>query len=505
MNKPMHALDALFLHAENGVTHMHIGSCSTFEGPAPSIDDMTQLIESKLPHLVRYRQVVRFVPAGLGHPVWVDDPHFNLSYHVRHSALPPPGDESDLENLMGRLMSQPLDRRRPLWETWMIEGLAGGRWALISKVHHCMVDGISGAGLMTLILDADPAAKTPAIKRWAPAPGPSDVQLALGAIVRLASTPARQVLALRFDATSARRARDQFGEVTAGLRSFGARTKTPPRLLSIEGDIGPHRRWAGSSCTLADIKIIRTALGGSVNDVVLAAISGAFRALLIERGDPIDDNVVLRSLVPVSVRAPDDRTANNQVSIIVAELPIGIADPRERLRAVSEQMGQLKSSHQATAGEAVVAAADFLPPPLLAFGTRVIMSLARKYPQRGINTVTTNVPGPRFALYALGREMVEYFPFVPLSDGVRIGVAILSYNGQVAFGISGDYDTAPDVHFMAKQIEVEVEALRKQAVRLNAASAKRAKGGAHSDRSATGSRRRRSRLAERGDTDSAIA
>jgi len=466
---PMSPVDAMFLHAEDGITHMHIGSCSIFAGPAPAINDLTALIESKLSLLIRYRQKVRFVPGGLGHPVWVDDPHFNLAYHVRHSALPPPGDEHDLENLMGRLMSQELDRHRPLWEAWMIEGLPDNRWALISKVHHCMVDGISGTDLMAVMLDADPAAAVPPIAPWSPHPEPTDVQLTAHALGRLATSPARQLLAWRSAGAQPRNAWARLGDVVAGLRSFGSRLSTPTKPVSVEGAIGPHRRWAVGRCTLDDVKAIRKVLGGSVNDVVLAAITGAFRDVLVERGEPVD-GVVLRSLVPVSVRRPDDHTPNNQVSLMLAELPVGIADPLARLEAIGTQMKALKSSHQATAGEAVIAAAEFVPAVLLSLGARVATSVLRRVPQRTINTVTTNVPGPQFPLYALGREMLEYLPFVPLGEGLRIGVAILSYNGQITFGITGDYDEAPEVHFMAKHIEAEIRSLREQADREGLAS-----------------------------------
>ena len=458
MTQSMGPLDALFLHVEDGITHMHIGSCSVFSGPPPSVDEIRALIESKLPLLTRYRQKVRFVPGGLGHPVWVDDPDFNLDYHVRHSALPPPGTVQDLENLMGRLMSQELDRRRPLWEAWMIEGLPDDRWALIYKVHHCMVDGVSGTDLITVLLDSDPAAVTGQLEAWTPAPQPSDMQLTMQAL----TGPARQLFAQPFATLHPRMAWNRLRAVAAGLQSFAARLKTPGKPVSLEGSIGPHRRWAAGRCSLADVKEIRTAFGGSVNDVVLAAITGAFRAVLIERGDPVDD-VVLRSLVPVSVRHDDDHQWNNQVSLIIADLPVGIADPVDRLAAIHEQMQELKASHQVTAGEAVIATAQFLPPVLLSLGARAAMTVLRRVPQRTINTVTTNVPGPQYPLYALGREMLEYLPFVPLSSGVRVGVAILSYNGQLTFGITGDYDTATDVHFMAEQIESEVTSLKARA------------------------------------------
>ena len=462
--QPMSPVDALFLHAEDGVTHMHIGSCSIFAGPPPAIDEITMLVESKLPLLTRYRQKVRFVPAALGHPVWVDDPNFQLGYHVRHSALPSPGDEHDLENLMGRLMSQELDRTRPLWEVWVVEGLPADRWALISKVHHCMVDGVSGIDLMTVLLDTDRASTTQPIQPWNPAPEPSDTLLALHALGRLATSPVRQLETWRSAGMHPRQAWNQLGDVASGLRSFAGRVLAPSRPTSIDGAIGSHRRWAAGRCDLDDVKAVRRAFGGSVNDVVLSVISGAFRTLLIERGDPVDE-VVLRSLVPVSVRHPDDHTANNQVSLIVAELAVGIEDPVQRLESMHQQMAALKASHQVTAGEAVVAGAEFVPPVLFALGARAAMAMLRNVPQKIVNTVTTNVPGPQFPLYALGREMLEYLPFVPLSEGVPIGVAILSYNGHLSFGITGDYDAVPDVHAMAQRIEAEMTELRKRADR----------------------------------------
>ena len=431
-------LDSLFLHIEDGVTHMHIASCATFEGPPPPYDDFVALVAGKLDLLPRYRQKVRFVPGQVLRPVWVDDPHFNLAYHVRHSALPPPGGEEELNNLMGRLMAVELDRHRPLWELWMIEGLTGGRWALISKVHHCMVDGISGTDLMVVLLDRTRRRDSPPpVDGWAPAPEPSDAALAVGAAVHLLRAP--------------RNALGVVGDIITGTIAL-ARGLRPTPALSIEGTIGPHRRWATARTSLDELRAIRGVLGGTVNDVVLAAITGAFRDLLLERGDPVDD-AVLHSLVPVSVRAAGDHTPNNQVAAMIAELPVGIADPVERLAAIRQHMGALKASHQADASGAMSSLAGFTPPLLYALGLRTAMAALRRVPQRSVHTVTTNVPGPQFPLYALGREMLEYLPFVPLSQGLRLGIAILSYNGQVRFGVTGDYDTVPEVPWFCRQIE----------------------------------------------------
>ncbi len=454
-------LDALFVHAEDGVSHMHVGSCAIFAGPAPAFADVRTLLERKLPLLPRYRQKLRFVPGNLAHPVWVDDPDFDLDYHLRHTALPPPGGETELDNLMGRLMSQELDRDRPLWEGWVVEGLSDDRWALISKAHHCMVDGVSGTDMMTVLLDRDPDAALPPPQPWTPSPEPTDAELTVDALRELMMVPMRQAEVIASQMLRPRTALRRAADVAAGLRSL-SRFLLPARPLSVEGTIGSHRRYAAARCTLDEIRAIRRALGGSVNDVVLAAISGAFRDVLLARGDRVD-GVSFRSLVPVSVRAPDDTTPNNQVSLMIAELPIDIADPVERLAAVREQMAALKASHQIEAGEAITVAAQLTPPLLQATLVRAASEVLRHNPQHNVNTVTTNVPGPQYPLFALGRGMLEYLPFVPLSSGVRIGVAILSYNGHVAFGVTGDYDTARDVREMAERIEAQIHTLHELA------------------------------------------
>jgi diacylglycerol O-acyltransferase len=455
-------LDSLFLHVEDGVTHMHIASCAIFERPPPRYEELVDLISSKLPVLPRYRQKVRFVPGQLGRPVWVDDPHFNLAYHIRHSALPPPGGEEELTNLMGRLMSVELDRHRPLWEVWMIEGLTGGRWALISKVHHCMVDGVSGTDLMVLTLDPsrhhDPP---PPAEAWAPAPEPSDTMLTVGAMIDLLRTPAEQFRAARALLRTPRNTLCALHNVANGAVAFG-RELRPATNLSIEGAIGPHRRWAFARTSLDELKEIRRVLGGTVNDVILSVITSAFRDLLLARGDPVDD-VVVRSLVPVSVREADDHSPNNQVAAMIAELPVGIADPVERFEAIQRHMRTLKASHEADASDALNSLAGFTPPMLYALGLRSATAAVRHVPQRNVNTVTTNVPGPPKALYALGRELVEYLPFVPLAQGVRIGVAILSYNGGVRFGVTADYDTVPEVEWFCQRIEAGVAELTERA------------------------------------------
>ena len=444
-------LDATFLHIEDGVNHMHIASCARLEGPAPAYADLVELVRGKLPLVPRYRQKVRFVPGGIGRPVWVDDPHFRIDFHIRHTALPPPGNDDALRDLMGRLMSQELDRRRPLWETWMVEGLADGTWALISKVHHCMVDGISGTDLTALVLDASAKGSAAVADDWAPDDEPSDVALVRGAVAETLASPNELARWAWASLRGPRRMVADVSEVLRGAAALGQRLR-PNAPLSIEGTIGPNRRWTWARTSLADVKTVRAAFGGTVNDVVLAAITHGFRDLLLSRGEELD-GVAVRTLVPVSVRSAGDHTFNNQVSALIAELPVGIADPVERLQAVHEQMADLKESHQAVAANALVNMAGFAPPMLLAMGLRTAATVMRRMPQRSVNTVTTNVPGPQLALYACGREMLEYIPFVPLSQGVRTGVAVLSYNGRIAFGVTGDWDTVPDIEVLAAGIE----------------------------------------------------
>jgi diacylglycerol O-acyltransferase / wax synthase len=443
----MSPLDASFLHLEDDVTQLHIGSVAIFEGPPPPHEEIRAMVGGKLALVPRYRQVVRFVPLAMGRPVWVDDRHFNLEYHVRRTALPAPGGEEELRNLVGRIMSQHLDRAKPLWEMWIAEGLGKGQWALVSKVHHCMVDGVSGTDLLTVILDRERISEPAGRDDWVPEHAPSGIRLLGDAIVERTVSPYEGFRAAR----AALRAPRQFAAVvhdtTQGLIGMrGLVRRTPPS--SLNGPIGPHRRWGWARSQLSDVKAVRAALGGTVNDVVLACITNGFRRLLLSRGESIDR--VVRTMVPVSVRSPGERgTYNNRVSAMFAELPVGIEDPRERLESIRAQMEGLKESKQAVAGEVLTSLSGFAPPMLLALGERV----ATRVPQRNVNTVTTNVPGPQYSLYAAGRRLLEAFPYVPLGGHIRVGVAIFSYDGALNFGVTGDYDTAGDVAVLCDGIE----------------------------------------------------
>lgn len=451
-------LDAEFLHLEDDNSHMVIAGICTFADPPPTLEQLTALVASKLHRIPRYRQRVRTVPFELGRPVWVDDPHFNLGYHVRHTALPSPGGDDELHQLMGRLMSQPLDRQRPLWETWLIEGLSGDRWGLLCKIHHCMVDGISGVQLLEVLLDLEPDVELGEPQPWSPSPEPSAPAKILnawgGAIVDSSRWVTRAAGMVRDPLGAVRRA----GELGGGLLQLGARLANTPSS-SIQGSIGPHRVWRHTSVDLAEVKRIGKALGGTVNDVVLAAVTHGYRQLLERRGDDPDTTVV-RSLVPVSVRGSDaEGVPDNRVSALLLELPVAVTDPIERLHTVREGMVELKGSHMAEAGEIVTDLGNLAPPVVVGSVSRLGLKVQHRITQRSVTTVTTNVPGPQFPLYCLGREMLEYFPFVPISYGVRVGTAILSYNGHLAFGITGDYDSATDIGVLADGVVAGVQEL----------------------------------------------
>ena len=440
-------LDATFLHVEDDVSHMHMGLVGVFEGPPPAHDELLAGIESKLHLVPRYRQTVRFLPLATGRPVWVDDPHFQLSYHVRRTALPGPGGDDELFRLIGRVMSQQLDRARPLWEWWIVEGLEEGRWALIAKLHHAAADGIAGSHMIARLMDEQRDAPRPDPVPWTPAPEPRQAALVAGAFAdraRWAMGEARRAGGAARDPRGSLRNAQQ---MLQGLAAYSGIVR-PAAPIALNGPVGPHRRWVWARAPLSDVKEVRSAFGGTINDVVLAVITCGFRDLLTSRGESTESPV--RSLVPVSVRAQDATGVyDNRVSAMFADLPVAIEDPVERLATIHDQMTHLKDTHEAVAGEALTSLTGFAPEVLLATGGW----LATRAPQRNVNTVTTNVPGPRVPLFIAGRRMLEAFPYVPLGGHVRCGVAIFSYDGSLGFGVTGDYDTAPDIAVLSAGIE----------------------------------------------------
>ena len=460
-------LDALFIDAEDRDPHtsMAIASIAVFEGPSPTHEEFLTFLAGRLPRVPRYRQKLHTVPFRLGRPVWVDDPHFDLGYHVRRTALPAPGGDQQLAELMARVMSQRLDRDHPLWEYWVIEGLAEDRWALISKVHHCMVDGVSGTDLYRVIFDFTPEPSPPAADDHPPGAEPSPLELAAGAVLDDAVLPLRETLALGSAASDPAGAIRHAADTVRGLVKW-APAAWPATGSSLTGPIGRERRFTWVRASLDDVKLIKRELGGTVNDVVLAAITGGFRELLLARGEPPGPHMV-RSLVPVSVRAPgEENVYGNQVSALLADLPVHIADPVERLVAVQAGLRALKAGKQAIAAESAVSLGRYSLYSLTSWWVRLAFGL----PQHDIVTVTTNVPGPQQPLYGMGRRLVEIIPYVPIATTLRTGIAIFSYCGTVTFGITGDFAANPDLDVLARGIDSSLSALLAAARRHQRAS-----------------------------------
>jgi WS/DGAT/MGAT family acyltransferase len=441
-------LDAMFVEAEDedANTSMAIASIAVFQGPALSREEVMGLIADRLPAVPRYRQKLRTVPFRLGRPVWVDDQDFDLGYHVRRIVLPAPGEYQQLAEVIGRVMSRRLDRGHPLWEYWVVEGLARDRWAMITKVHHCMIDGVGGADLYRVILGLSTEPGEPS--GTVPAEPPSPVSLAVQAAADLALLPLRQARAVGAAAADPRGTIRLVAGMAQAVARFSPSLR-PAVPSSLSGHIGRRRRYAWTRVSLGDIKTIKRELGGTVNDVVLAAISGGFRALLIGRGEEPRPHAV-PSLVPVSVRAPGERSGfGNQVSATVTNLPVHIADPVERLAAVRAEQDSLKASHEAIIGQALESLAEYSAYPVASWLVRRAFGLQ----QREIVTVTTNVPGPQEPLYWMGRRLEEIIPYVPIASTVRTGVSIFSYDGSVTLGITGDYAANADIEVLARGIE----------------------------------------------------
>jgi diacylglycerol O-acyltransferase len=440
-------LDASFLALEERGAHMHVGSVLLFEGDAPDYDEFVGHLERRLALVPRYRQKLAFPPLVQSRPAWVDDPHFNAGYHVRHTALPEPAGERELRRLAGRLFAQRLDRSKPLWELWLVDRVGDDRFAMISKTHHALVDGISGVDIATVLfdLDADPP-EQPDPDPWVARPEPSQAALLADALRERASTPLELARAAAGAVTRPQQALAAGAAAISGLASMtqAGLSGAPRSPLNVK--IGPHRRCAWVDAELATFKAIKNALGGTVNDVVLTVVAGGLRTHFIAHG--YDTDVELKAMVPVSVRAESERGAlGNKVAAMYAPLPIGLADPIARHRAVHEAMRGLKESGQAVGAETLTALADFAPPTILFQAARL------QAVQRFFNLTVTNVPGPQFPLFMLGRQLARMYPLIPIVENAALGIAILSYNGRIDFGLVADYDALPDVDDVATAIE----------------------------------------------------
>jgi diacylglycerol O-acyltransferase len=443
------ALDRFFIDIESYNTHMHVAAVMLFE-TAPlanadggiDVERIRNYIASRLHLIPRYRQKLSLVPLT-GQPVWVDDDRLNLHYHVRHAALPKPGDVRQLKRLAARIMSQKLDRGKPLWEVWFVEGLEDGSCAMISKTHHCMIDGVSGVDLMTVLLNMEPDPSVHDVPAWSPRHPPGAARLLGDEMLRRVTQPLDVLRAGGGVLGDPSGACEKLSDAVTGVRQtlgagFGGASATP-----LNRTIGGHRRFDWMTLDLADVKAVKRALGGTVNDVVLATVAGAVARFLEFRGITAKQQRELdfRVFCPVSVRDPSERgTLGNRISGMIASLPIGDVDARTRLSRVRESTEQVKSSRQALGAEVLAAVSEWTLPTLLTLASR-LSTRSRAY-----NLVVTNVPGPQIPLYLLGSRMIAPFPLVPLFSNQALGIALFSYDGKLCWGFNADWDLVPDLH-----------------------------------------------------------
>ncbi len=454
--------DATFLHQESANAHMHVGGVALFEGPAPSFAAFVDHIRGRLHLVPRYRQRLAVPPGGSGRPLWIDDSSFNLEFHVRHLALPAPGSEAQLLEMTARLASQPLDRSRPLWELYLVEGIEPvpgsdhRRFALITKNHHALVDGISGVDLATVLLDLEanpPEIDTAGLRPWQPQPEPSVVELIRAGLGDSARAAARTATQLLDAATQPARAVDVVRDASEGVGTllWAALNHAPETPLNVP--IGPHRRYLVVRQELADYRLVKDTFGGTVNDVVLAVVTGGLRRWLRGRGIRTE-GVELRALVPVSVRTEAQRhTLGNRLALMRGPLPVYVQDPVTRLAVVTQAMADLKESKQALGAAALVAVESLAPPAVLAQASRL------QFSTRLFNLLVTNIPGPQVPLYILGKQLQDLFPLAFLPDGHALAVAIMSYDGRLEYGLLGDFDAMPDLAVVAEGIETSLTEL----------------------------------------------
>ncbi len=468
------AMDALFLEIEDHNSHMHIGSVAVFDtGPLRTaaggidIDSIRVHLEGATAKHVRFRQRLQYVP-GLGRPVWVDDARFNLAYHVRHTCLPAPGDERILKRLAGRIMSQQLDRGKPLWEAWFVEGVEGDRFAVITKLHHCLADGISGVDLTSSMVGADPKYRAKKPKTWTPRPAPSGGRLLADEVRRRAGAP----LALLTQGEQGLwRDVDDLRNAARGLlETFGGNDGGAASETIFDADLGPHRRFDWSRFEMADVKLVKDRLGGKVNDVVLAAVAGGLRKFFRQRNMVLDD-LNFRVMVPVSVRSDDERgSLGNRVSMMLVRLPLDLTDPVERFHRIADETSQRKSGHQRDVSELLARAADAVLPELTGPLARLGMR------SHAANLVVTNVPGPPMPVYLLGARQLEVYPVVPLAAGQALGIALLSYADGLFWGFNSDWDALPDLHDLVDAVSAEFDVLYAAAEAIPGAAAPRRRG-----------------------------
>ncbi|MGW0516893.1 WS/DGAT/MGAT family O-acyltransferase [Crossiella sp. NPDC003009] len=458
------ALDASFLYLEDSTTPMHVGGVAVFRRPRSGFDydRLVGLIEQRLGLVPRYRQRVTQVPGRLARPVWTDDPDFDITYHVRRSALPKPGSEHQLHELVARLMSRPLDHTRPLWEVYLVEGLAKNRAAVITKTHQAMVDGAGAIDLTQVILDVSPSPRKGGEELWMPQPEPSTAQLVLDAMAEIVQRPGELVENMRAAALDAAATVRKVGDAVGGLASALGTAYRPAPGSPLNSRIGTQRRYAVARTRLEDYRAVRRRHGGTVNDVILTVLTGALRTWLLSRGEAVTSSTTIRAMVPLSIRETEggdsgagSGVAGNKVSSYLLDLPVGEPNAVVRLHHVSHAMRAHQESGQSVAADALVRLSGFAPPTLHALGARAASSFSRRI----FNLVVTNVPGPQVPLYAAGARMMEMFPVVPLAMNQALSIGVTSYDGGVYFGLNADRDAMSDVDVLASMVEESLEEL----------------------------------------------
>jgi WS/DGAT/MGAT family acyltransferase len=475
MTERMTSADVAFLHRETRTSPQHVGGLAIF-APRPGgfeYDRLVRLLEERISLAPRYRQKVRTVPGHLAHPLWLDDPNFDITYHVRRSALPRPGTDEQLLEFCARIQSRLLDRSRPLWEMYLVEGLTDGRVAVVTKTHEAMVDERRGIDLMHVILDAAPEPRRTVEALWMPAPEPSSVDLLRAALVDVARRPTVLADTVREAIRDVRTTAAKVEALTGGVASLARAVAHRPKPSPLSAELGEQRRIAVARTRLADYRTVRSAFGGTVNDVVLAVVAGALRGWLLGRAAPLRPASTVRALVPMSVADPADpagpgeTAARNQgvrhpalqqrdsgvlaarVRPLLVDLPVGEGDPVLRLAQLRYAMASHAASGRAVGADRIAELGGFAPPTLHALGARATAGLTR----RMFNLVVTNVPGPQLPLYASGARMSEMFPILPLAPGQAMSVALSSYDGGMFYGVNGDRDAVPDLQTVAELIE----------------------------------------------------
>ncbi len=461
------ATDAAFLTFEDHDVHMHVGAIALFEAEplrredgALDIERIRAFTEAALHDSPRFRQKLAWIP-NFERPVWVDDARFNPIYHVRHTALPPPGDLRQLKRLAGRILSQKLDRGKPLWEMWVVEGLENDRFALMVKAHHCMVDGIAGVDLLAAILRLEPDAPVPEARPWLPRPAPEPRRLLVDEVLRRASLPASIVRRLPEALPNPRKTFESLRESALGLVETITAGLAPTAATPLNPDLGPYRRFDWAETSLEQIAEVRKHLGGTLNDVVLATVAGAVGRFLRRRGMRPTSDSVFRAMVPVSIRRRTERgVPGNRVVNFLARLPIHETDPARRLAETGEVTRKLKRSRLVRGAETLEEMSDHT------FSRIIVDFVQLAASNRAFNMVVTNIPGPPRPVYLLGARMTEIFPVVPLFLNQGLGIALFSYDGRLCWGLNADWDALPDLHDFAEAVEDEFDRLHQAALRV---------------------------------------